>query len=268
MWAADACWSAIATLIPKQRTYRQAYAFEQLCHLDRTRGEDRCAPESPSTIPPLVGRDAAVVHEVAVTGCLTSELQGLCLHNLGATLVPQLPRDEVFERLRCELRLPEREARSVCRCHGPRALDNSNNANDTQWCRSYKVAEQRVTSVLARVQRLFAHKTQGHRFFALENAGERDGRSSGLGTFACTPGPAIFSRLCPRMWSLLDVREPAPTADSAVWPVLRTAFRREYGREVSKAARVVPGFVMPLDVGTAAPSDDPGDMPSAASARP
>jgi hypothetical protein len=238
--AADGCWPSIMVgrrpLDPK----RLNYAHEQVCRLRNTVGRDRCAPQPPTTLPLAMLRDAAALHELGVMGCVAIAAQGLCLYNLGATLLPGVPRDTLGAQLRADLNLSEAEGGAVCRCHTGTAA-----VNGTDWCRSYHVAAAAVRSVYREALGILSTEAlrspssaTTHRWVTAVN------RSATTGTFGCDGPSLVYLPMC-RYMADVHVPRSEPLSSRELIRALESAAREQFDVALPGISRRSPAFAEP-----------------------
>jgi len=231
MFSADVCYSAIVSLVPKFRS-RRAYALDQLCALRATRPADAsCSDEPLSTIPPGVRGNKRALHEVGVVGCVAPEAQGLCLHNLGATLRPTVASEDVFNRLRDVAMLSNpADAAAVCRCHQRRP-----EFMNTTWCQSYATVERRVRVSYRVALAIFVAATEAGKGFNKNAKAKRFSKAASKAPllFNCGAPAIAYTSMCGALEAIHDVRNAEPSErnlkplTSALSHAAHSVFHRE-----------------------------------------
>jgi hypothetical protein len=191
--------------------------------------------------------NAAALHEVSVTGCLAPDLQHLCLHNLGATVLPFVPnRSFVYDIITNGSALSAEDAAAVCRCHAIPTMANATAAAKlagTDWCRSYAAVDTRLRSTYRRFKRamglagaMITKPTRKHSQWmaSLKKAPK---------TFNCEAAAQVYLMTCARFWPVHDVRRNIDVlSDAAVDRVFHEGIKAEFRRSAEGVATVVPDW--------------------------
>ena len=262
MYSSDACWSSITVV--KRSNARQpfrAFALTQVCNLKTTtRLSKVCAADTVSTLPESIATDAAALHEMGVVGCVAPDAQHLCLHNLGATILPSVEdRDAAHAMLVNVSGLTDADdVAAVCRCHLAATMANATEGRrvaGSRWCRSYATVEQRVRGVYSSAGKRALARVLSSKPRGLDKAGATAGGGAhpllarwlralvrAPSTFDCGAPSLVYLQMCGWLSPLHDVREAPMTDAAAAERAVRVAYRQAHPRAAKKGGVSIPSF--------------------------